>query len=168
MATFINEEDDNVFDLEKGPGWAKLLCSKLTNMFRGISNQIAAVESNCRDISNQLTDFKGEVRNEINRVDQKATEALDAAKANQVAIQRLEQQLVASNRRCNGLQEENRKLTARVDSQESYTRKENLVIRGIKDNGEETPEASIAAVRSVLIRDLNPTLWRCAGNSSIR
>ena len=155
MATFINEEDDNVFDLEKGPGWAKLLCTKLTNMFRGISTQIAAVETNCRDISSQLTDFKGEVRNEIKRVDLKATEALDAAKANKVAIQRLEQQLVASNRRCNGLQEENRKLTARVDSQESYTRKENLVIRGIKDNGEETPEASIAAVRNVLIRDLN-------------
>ena len=154
MATFINEEDDTVFDLEKGPGWAKLLCSKLTNMFRGISNQIAAVETNCRDISNQLRDFKDEVQNEIKRVDLKATEALDAAKDNKVAIQRLEQQLVASNRRCNGLQEENRKLTARVDSQESYTRKENLVIRGIKDNGDETPEASIAAVRNVFIRDL--------------
>ena len=72
-------------------------------MFRGISNQIAAVETNCRDISNQLTDFKGEVRNKIKRVDLKVTEALDAAKANKVAIQRLEQQLVASNRRCNGL-----------------------------------------------------------------
>ena len=70
-------------------------------MFRGISNQIAAVETNCRDISNQLTRFKGDVRNEIKRVDQKATEALDAAKANKVAIQRLEQQLVSSNRRCN-------------------------------------------------------------------
>ena len=52
------------------------------------------------------------------------------------------------------LRTSNRKLTARVDSQESYTRKENLVIRGIKDNGDETPEASIAAVRNVFIRDL--------------
>ena len=123
MATFINDKNDTVFNLKKGPEWAKLLCSnsKLTNSIQGISNQITTVETNSGNISNQLRDFKEEIRNLIKSVDQKATEGLDAAKANKVATQCLEHLLVSSNRRFNGLQEENRKLTPHVDSQESYT-----------------------------------------------
>ena len=97
---------------------------------------------------------------DVQRIDEKATEALNTANANKAAIsanadtiKRLETELNRVNRKCNGLELENEKLTNQQESPESYSRRDNLLIRGIKEQQNETQETCIAAVRDVLIRD---------------
>ena len=156
------EKETYTFDVtHKTPEWGKALTKQLTEYFGNISKQLSSVDANCLSISKQLADFKTKVENDIQKVDQKATEALDAAIANKAAIaanevtmRRLERELVTANRKCNVLEFENERLTAQNESQESYSRRDNLIISGIKEQPDETPDMCISSVRHVLVQDL--------------
>ena len=156
------EKETYTFDVtHKTPEWGKALTKQLTEYFGNISKQLSSVDANCLSISKQLADFKTKVENDIQKVDQKATEALDAAIANKAAIaanevtmRRLERELVTANRKCNVLEFENERLTAQNESQESYSRRDNLIFRGIKEQPDETPDMCISSVRHVLVQDL--------------
>ena len=136
------------------------MAAQINAQYRSISKQINSVKADCSSISEQLADFKTKVQIDIQKIDEKATEALNTANANKAAIsanadtiKRLETELNRVNRKCNGLELENEKLTNQQESHESYSRRDNLLIRGIKEQQNETQETCIAAVRDVLIRD---------------
>ena len=129
---FANTEKETyTFDVtHKTPEWGKALTKQLTEYFGNISKQLSSVDANCLSIRKQIADFKTKVKNDIQKVDQKATEALDATIANKVAItanevtmRRLERELVAVNRKCNVLEFENERLTAQNESQEFLLQK---------------------------------------------
>ena len=151
----------NVSITSKAPEWGKALTAQLNTQLQSINNHLCSVDSTCVNISKQLDEFRTKVQNDIKAVDDKVTEALNTANANKVAIadnmntiKRLERELVTVNRKCNGLEVLNDRLTAQQEAQESYSRKDNLLIRGIKEQRDETPEMCITAVRNTLVREL--------------
>ena len=161
MSTDADADTFNVSITSKAPEWGKALTAQLNTQLQSINNHLCSVDSKCVNISKQLDEFRTKVQNDIKAVDDKVTEALNTANANKVAIadnvntiKRLERELVTVNRKCNGLEMLNDRLTAQQEAQESYSRKDNLLIRGIKEQRDETPEMCITAVRNILVREL--------------
>ena len=160
MSDDENTFEVNITETSRAPAWGIALAAQINAQYRSISKQINSVKADCSSISEQLADFKTKVQMDIQRIDEKATEALNTANANKAAIsanadtiKRLETELNRVNRKCDGLELENEKLTNQQESHESYSRGDNLLIRGIKEQHNETQETCIAAVRDVLIRD---------------
>ena len=59
-------------------------------------------------------------------------------------------------RKCNALNAKNRHLTEQQEQQETYSRKENLVVRGINEvPNEETEDMCVAAVKQTFTKNLN-------------
>ena len=86
----------------------------------------AVSSKTCITISKQLDEFRTKLQHDIKALDDKVTEALNTANANKVAIadnvntiKRLERELVTVNRKCNGLEILNDRLTAQQEAQES-------------------------------------------------
>ena len=160
MSDDENTFEVNITETSRAPAWGIALAAQINAQYRSISKQINSVKADCSSISEQLADFKTKVQIDIQKIDEKATEALNTANTNKAAIsanadtiKRLETELNRVNRKCNGLELENEKLTNQQESHESYSRRDNLLIRGIKEQQNETQETCIAAVRDVLIRD---------------
>ena len=74
-------------------------------------------------------------------------EARDIARANAASVEHLQSdvekpksEMFSMTRKYNGLLCKNQQLQQSHDKQESYSRRENLLIRGIKEQAEETEE----------------------------
>ena len=63
--------------------------------------------------------------------------------------------MFSMTRKYNGLLGKNQQLQQSHDKQESYSRRENLLIPGIKEQPEETEKMCKDAVRQLLISEIN-------------
>ena len=146
------------------------LASQLAKCFDGISDQMdnlgdkvealrAAVKYEITEVKSEIT----EVKSEITEVKKIACEARDQAEANASALTSLRKHLFNVERKCNGLSAKNIRLMETQESQESYSRKENLVIRGIAEQDTETDEMCVTAVKKLLTNKLDIN-EECANN----
>ena len=104
------------------------LSSKLTSCFQAISNQISTLDNN---LSDKLDKVKKSLYIEIRKAENKAQQALDLAMSNESALKSMQLEMFDLKRRYNGLFEENIILQKQCDAQETYSRRNNLMIRGI-------------------------------------
>ena len=84
-----------------------------------------------------------------------ATSAHSMAVANAAAIESLKKDLFNVHRKCNGLSAKNKRLTEQQEAQDTYSRRENLVIRGVAEREAETDEQCVESVRRILINNIN-------------
>ena len=112
------------------PSWCIELMKQLTMCSKGISEEIRSTNTN---FEQKLDDMRSTMMKDIRAAQGKATQALDLALANEESIKQIKLQLFKSERTCNGLREENVRLQTQCDKQDSYSRRENLLIRGIKE-----------------------------------
>ena len=92
---------------------------------------------------------------DIRAAQAKVTQALDLALANEESIKQIKLQLFKSERTCNGLREENVRLQTQCDKQDSYSRRENLLIRGIKEQPGEDESTCVIAVKDFIVNTMN-------------
>ena len=100
------------------------------------------------------------MKSEVSEVKEIATSAHTLAVANAAAIESMKKDLFSVQRKCNGLTAKNKRLTDLQESQDTYSRRENLVIRGVAERAEETEEMCVASVRQIMTNSLNihPTI----------
>ena len=126
------------------PEWIKKLMTKITTFFETLD---------CR-LTNKLDDLKSALQSDIKAVENKANQALDLALANESSIRDLKQDLFDMKRKCHGLREENKRLLDQCDSQESYSRRSNLIIRGIKEQQNETESMCLESVTNFFVTEM--------------
>lgn len=136
------------------PEWGKELRDKLLTCLENISEQIQTGNTN---ISQQINEVKTKINEDIQRIDETASEAKRLATENAAAIKTLKTELFTMNRKCNGLQADNQKLVKQCDDLDSYSRRDNLVFRGLKEDSNDDDEESscIRALRSCFTNTLN-------------
>ena len=110
--------------------------------------------------SSKLDALRSTVTSELSEVREVAIQARDLAQSNAKAVQalekRMDQRMFSLERKCNALSTKNRHLTEQQEQQDTYSRKENLVIRGIDEAAaEETEDMCITAVRQMCMNNLN-------------
>ena len=111
-------------------------------------------------LNGRFDELRAAFRSELTEVKKVANAAHDLAKSNAKAIQSLEQRMTQRvfnlERKCNALNAKNRHLTEQQEQQETYSRKENLVVRGINEvPNEETEDMCVAAVKQTFTNNLN-------------
>ena len=153
---------------DDAPEWFTEFNKQLMNCFDGVSKQMDELDTNFRrkldaqmnkldtSLGGKLDALKTAVKSELTEVRKIATEARDLAQSNAKAVQSLEQRMFNLERKCNALNVKNKRLTEQQEQQDTYSRKENLVVRGIDEAAEEeTEDMCMAAVRNVFINNLN-------------
>ena len=90
----------------------------------------------------------------VTEVEQRANEAMDMAHANAAMIKTLNTKLIDMNNKFVNLSRkydnvciDNKRLQGLHDQQETYSRRENLLLRGIDEQAEESGDMCIAAAR---------------------
>ena len=144
---------------KKVPEWGTFLVSEMTKCFEKMNEHMNQFERNMND---KLDAFKLSLENDIKAVNDVAMEARDIARANaasvehlQSDVEKLKSEMFSMTRTYNGLLCKNQQLQQSHDKQESYSRRENLLIRGIKEQAEETEKMCEDAVRQLLISEMN-------------
>ena len=136
---------------EGGPELFTSFCTNLSSYLKTISGQINTLEKN---ISKKLDDVTKTLQAEIRSADNKAIQALDLALSHDSDIKCMKKELFELKRKCNGLECENKRLLIHSDNQETYSRRENLLIHWNKVNANETEEMCVTAVRNFLATEL--------------
>lgn len=125
--------------------WGSQLVETLKVSFSKISQQI-----NDNNVREEIQDLTTTIQNSIvsiTAVKSTADEALQLARDNAVTIKSLKDDLKSMESTCNDLKDENTVLKQRSDDLEIYSRKNNLVIRGIAENDNESDDQCSAAVK---------------------
>lgn len=143
-------------DLEtktNAPAWGRELKDKLTKLFENILGEI---KTGNEGITEKITEMKTTLKGEIKIISDQATEAHKLAMENKTAIETMQNQLFSMHRRCNGLKAENERLAKQCDDLDCYSRRDNLVFRGIKEEVSDDDEemSCTAALRSFFIDTL--------------
>ena len=151
----------------EAPAWASLMVNQLANQlakcFDGISEQMDNLGDKLEALRAAVKFEITEVKSEITEVKKIACEARDVAEANANAITSLRKHLFNVERKCNGLAAKNKRLLETQEAHESYSRKENLIIRGIAEQEAETDEMCVTAVKKILIDKMDIS-DACANN----
>ena len=139
----------------EAPEWASLMvnqfASQLAKCFDGISEQMDDLGGKIEALRAAVKHEIVAVKSEIIEVRKIACDARDLAESNATAIASLHKHLFNVERKCNGLAAKNKRLIEAQEAQESYSRKDNLVIRGIDEQEAETEEMCVTAVKAVFI-----------------
>ena len=135
---------------ENPPEWCPVLITQLTQCLEAISNQMNDIDDK---LCGKFDKLYSAVKSEICEVKKIATSAHSMAVANAAAIESLKKDLFNVNRKCNGLSAKNKRLTELQEAQDTYSRRENLVIRGVAECEAETEEQCVESVRQVLINN---------------
>ena len=137
---------------ENPPEWCPVLITQLTQCLETISNQMNDIDDKlCR----KFDELHSAVKSGLCEVKKIATSAHSMAVANAAAIESLKKDLFNVHRKCNGLSAKNKRLTEQQEAQDTYSRKENLVIRGVAEREAETDEQCVESVRRILINNIN-------------
>ena len=132
-----------------------MLIAQLTKCFDGISEQINDLGDKFNDLGRKFDSMQVAVKSELKDIRNIATEARDLAKANAAAIVSMEKHIYNVERKCNVLTAKNNRLTEMQESQDTYSRRENLVIRGIDEREDETEDVCVNVAKDIFINKMN-------------
>ena len=145
MTTFTISIPENL------PEWCPVLITQLNQCLETISNQMNDIDDK---LCGKFDKLHSAVKSKLCEVKKIATSAHSMAVANAAAIESLKKDLFNVNRKCNGLSAKNKRLTEQQEAQDTYSRREKLVIRGVAECEAESEEQCVESVRQVLINNL--------------
>lgn len=123
------------------PKWGAELFENMTQSNTASTDRILA----------KIEELKTVLQSDIDTIRKTAEDTNVLASQNKLEIEDLKTAVLDLKRTCNGLKIQNEQLQKQCDSQESYGRRENLVIRGI---GEQKDEQCVNLVKRCFINDL--------------
>ena len=127
--------------------WGTLLVDTLKDSFEKLNSKLDGINDRSMNVKQELIDLNKSITKRIDTVQNTADEALRIAKANSDNISTLQVQLQQSNAQSESIKSENIMLQRRCDDMEIYSRKKNLVIKGIREPETETDQQCIEAVQ---------------------
>lgn len=125
----------------------RTLIQKLTKTLKDMNGNIT-------DIKIRMDTMKDEIMGEVGAAKDMAEEALGVAKGNKDTIDELKLQMEQLQISCVGLVDENLKLKKQSNYLDNYGRRNNLVLRGIKEDKEETSDICLGLTKSFLKTNL--------------
>ena len=137
MADQLNMEETNTFTInvpECNDEWGKTLINTLNTIFKGI---VGVIHEDTEKISTQFQELKRDVLKKADEAAAVANDALILAKQNASAIDIINDKLIVIKHTNELLSEENAKLKSQASKLESYSRRNNLVIKGIAEDRQE-------------------------------
>ena len=170
MATYEIDNPKNC------PGWCKQLTSQLSKHYQSLHSEIVESRSTLSSLSDKLDSIEDKLIKRVSEVEKRAIEAVDMAHANAAMIKTLNTKLIDMSNKFENLSRkhdnvciDNKRLQGLHDQQETYSRRDNLLIRGINEQAEESDDMCIAAARRFFIDEMkldeatvnNMTIVRC-------
>ena len=126
--------------------------TEVKNGFDEVKNSITDLKSSMKlDISNLERTF----HEQIKEIRQDVTEVKKLAEKNSVAIQKLETKYDDMKQECNNLKIQNYALKQQSNKQETYSRRKNIILRGVKETENESNELCERATRLFLQNNLH-------------
>ena len=155
MATYEIDNPKNC------PGWCKQLTSQLSKHYQSLHSEITESRLTLSSLSDKLDSIEDKLMRRVTEVEQRANEAMDMAHANAAMIKTLNTKLIDMDNKFVNLSRkhdnvciDNKRLQGLHDQQETYSRRENLLLRGIDEQAEESGDMCIAAARRFFINDM--------------
>ena len=141
--------------------WGILLAESISKQFELLRNDLRETKSSIQNIDAKFDALSERILDDVKEAKTLAKEAHDIALAAKAAnekleekVVRLEQSLFEVKNKNNGLAQENTRLHKRCDDQESYSRRENLVIRGVAEAENEDDAACKQIARDFFVQNL--------------
>ena len=144
--------------------------------YQSLHSEIIESRSTLSSLSDKLDSIEDKLLRRVTEAEKRATEAVDMACANAAMIKTLNTKLIDMDTKFDTLSKkydnvciDNKRLQGLHDQQETYSRRDNLLIRGINEQAEESDDMCIAAARRFFIDDMkldeatvnNMTIVRC-------
>ena len=129
--------------------------------FEALRNDLRKKNSSIQNINAKFDALSERILDDVKETNTVAKEARDIALAGKAANEKLEEKVVRLEQSIfnvkninNGLAQENIGLHKKCGNQESYSRRENLIIRGVAEIENEDDAACIQTVRDFLMQKL--------------
>ena len=126
------------------PQWCKVLTQSISTCLKELTAEQRDIKSSVLNIEAKFDHLSQRILDEVKSATVIAKEALDIAQeAKQDVLNlnnkfsKIEQEHEILKIRYNGLRHENVRLQTQQDAQESYSRRDNLLIRDITDDGQD-------------------------------
>ena len=142
QSTFVFEEPD------KRKKCDSALVVALRIAFDKLSSDIEKVRPSVR------ADLREDLLADIQSIKKTANCAIDLALANEQAIKSIKEDVTQLQITCSGLEVENKRLKIQNEQHENYSRKDNLIFRGIQEENSETEEKCSEKVRKLFVEKL--------------
>ena len=110
--------------------WGKTLIELLTTVVSDIGSKIDPINSN---INSKFDELSAQLLTDIKRASDTANDAINMASKNETSIALLRSHHEKLLLRCINVENENIKLRRKCETQEKYSRRDNLIIKGVTE-----------------------------------
>ena len=139
--------------------WGKSLIEEISSAFERASVKMKNIHEMIMSVNKEITETLNTVKTEVlsttARIERTADEALKQANKCADDVLNLKRQLQNTQRDCYNLKEENRSIREQSLRQELYSRRDNLIVNGVLDRQQETPEQCKLALHTFFQQQLN-------------
>ena len=145
--------------------WGKAMSENITKCIHELAAEIKetmkVTNSNIQNIDSKFDRLSAQILADVTEAKSVANNAMDIAVAAEASVAKLEEKVVNIEKHMlqlkienRGLKEENAHLTRRSDNQDIYSRRDNLVIRGVSEGAVEDDNAGENAARDFFKQQL--------------
>lgn len=150
---------------ENVDAWGKTLITSLNAVFTGI---VAAIHDDTGKLTTQFAELQRDVIKSANEATDIAKEALSVANKNATAIDVIQRELTVLKYANVRLREENSTLKKQTLALESYSRRDNLIIRGIAQEMRDGEEQCSDLAKQFFIEKMNLNRQHVEGMRFVR
>lgn len=144
-SNFTIEIPNNIDD------WGRTLITSLNKVFSGIVN---VIHGDTRKLSTEFADFKNDILHKTKDAADLAAQAMEGVTRHDQAIQNIQRELIILKHNNIRLHDENLKLKQQTNMNEAYSRRKNLVIRGIPELNDDVDTTSDDLSRKFFIEQM--------------
>ena len=142
------------------PGWCKVLTQSITLCLKDLFDELRENSGIVQKIDQKVDKLSEQILADVEKANTMAKEALEIAKDVKQDMNELNKKCQKIKHynyllQCNGLQHENSRLQKQQDSQESYSKRDNLLIHGIVDDGSDDDNYCSRLTRDFFVQNLN-------------
>ena len=143
------------------PGWVVALTTPITTALNKLNEEMQSMNTKMDSMQTNFDDrfekFSTEIMNDVAKATTLATDAIKLAKSYDERLHKIEINQKHMNVKYDGVVEYCKQLEKRCDNQESYSRRSNLVIRGIVEKKEESVDDCARAAKNFFQQKLSMT-----------
>ena len=145
--------------------WGTAMSENITKCIHELAAEIKetmkVTNSNIQNMDSKFDRLSAQILADVTEAKSVANNAMDIAVAAEASVAKLEEKVVNIEKHMlqlkienRGLKEENAHLTRRSDNQDTYSRRDNLVIRGVSEGADEDDNACENAARDFFKQQL--------------
>ena len=169
--------------VESSPGaarWCAKLAVSITKCFATLIKELRTesrdttlsiqnlMHPESQNIDSKFDALSEKILRDVKETNTLAQEAYNIAKAAHDANNKLEQKVIIMDVKNKGLTQENNRLSRRCDDQEAYSRRDNIVIRGVPKAADEDNAGCSHVTRDFFEQNLNITQAHVEGMKFVR